>query len=149
MKYWIAFINFMFCWIVDPIVKGLISIYLFFKALWMPIYIQEHPTMCKVVDWLNGKKTYIVSIAGIIGLIIGFHEKAINLGQIITTLPLLITAITIRHGIGRGIWTDPNTDNPEPMPLPPPSPPLPYPYPIPVPIPCDAGISSSSSSSCQ
>jgi hypothetical protein len=104
MKYWIAFINFIFN-VLCKIGDAFIAIYRFFKMLWMPFYVLEHPYACAIIDWLNGKKTYIVSTAAIIGLIWGYHHHSIDFGNLVSTLPVLVVAMTIRHGMARDAAT--------------------------------------------
>lgn len=100
MKYWIAFINFIFS-ILRELKLGLIYIYKALKALWMPIYGHIHPTAIICIDWFNGKKTYIVSIFSIIGLILAHLEGSVALSSLLSTLPCLVVAMTIRHGMAR------------------------------------------------
>jgi len=100
MKYWTSFINFIFIFI-RAIAKLMRRLWNFAKAVYCPIYLQTHPTICKVFDWVNGKKTYIVSIASIIGLLIAYLEGSVSLSSLLSTLPCLIVAVTLRHGMYR------------------------------------------------
>ena len=73
----------------------------FAYKLCFPFYKNIHPTVCKVFDWTSGKKTYIVSIAGIISLLIAYKAGTVDLANVITNLPMLVLAITFRHGMAR------------------------------------------------
>lgn len=69
--------------------------------LWMPIYNIIKNPVNKIIDFINGKKTYFVSFAGLIGMWYAYQNNEINIGQLITNAPILIAAITIRHGMAR------------------------------------------------
>lgn len=73
----------------------------FIYKLFYPFYKNIHPTACKVIDFTNGKKTYIVSLAGIFALLYAYHHGTVDLGNVVTNLPMLILAITFRHGMAR------------------------------------------------
>lgn len=85
--HYIGIVFFAVCWFL----------YKFFYPFWKNI----HPTISKVFDWTSGKKTYIVSIAGIISLLIAYEAGTVDLSNVITNLPMLVLAITFRHGMAR------------------------------------------------
>ena len=73
----------------------------FFYALLNPFYRNLHPTVCKIIDFTNGKKTYIVSILGIWTLLYSYHKHVVDLQNVVTNLPMLFLAMTFRHGMAR------------------------------------------------
>ena len=56
-------------------------------------------TVTTIQNYLQGKKTYLVAISGIIGVIILFADGQMQLIPAITRAIELILAITIRAGI--------------------------------------------------
>lgn len=107
MKYWDELIDFIF-YLLHFLKLGIVHLYKVLKALWWPIYLHVYPTACQIIDWTNGKKTYIVSGAGIIGIIMEYHRGSIALSQVIVNAPILVTAMTIRHGMARNAATATN-----------------------------------------
>ncbi len=100
MKYWVVFINFIF-WLLSYVKLVVIKVGTLLYTLYQPIYQNTHPTAVILIDWFNGKKTYIVSIFSIVGLLIAYKQGSVNLSSLLSTLPCLMVAITIRHGMAR------------------------------------------------
>jgi hypothetical protein len=104
MKYWLNFVNFVF-WLLSYVKRGIIRIARFIYALWEPVHVKIKPTAIVCIDWFNGKKTYIVSTFSILGLIVGYAQGSVNLSSLLSTLPCLVVAMTIRHGMARNAAT--------------------------------------------
>jgi hypothetical protein len=52
-----------------------------------------------IFKFFEGKKTYIVSICGIIGAIFEYYHGKIGIQDLVTNIPTLLAAMTLRHGI--------------------------------------------------
>jgi hypothetical protein len=70
-------------------------------ATFAPIHKNIKPAVIKIVDYVNGKKTYITSLVAIIGLFWSYHKGIVDLQGMLTTLPMLVLAMTFRHGMAR------------------------------------------------
>jgi hypothetical protein len=97
MKKWEKLIDFCFHYIGIVFFAVCWFIYKFFYPFWKNL----QPTISKIFDWTSGKKTYIVSIAGIISLLIAYKAGTCDLANVVTNLPMLVLAITFRHGMAR------------------------------------------------
>lgn len=73
----------------------------FLYATFKPFHKNIKPAVIKIVDYVNGKKTYITSLLAIIGLLWSYQRGIVDLQNMLTTLPMLVLAMTFRHGMAR------------------------------------------------
>lgn len=97
MDKWEKVVDFVFHYIGIVVLGGAWFIY----KLFYPFYKNIHPTACKVIDWTNGKKTYIVALLGILTLLWSYHKHVVDLQNVVMNLPMLVLAMTFRHGMAR------------------------------------------------
>jgi len=62
-------------------------------------YILRRIFTMKILEWLKGKKTYLVAISTIIGAIASYASGTIEVGEMIKIIVAAIMAMTIRAGI--------------------------------------------------
>ena len=55
-----------------------------------------------MIEWLKGKKTYLVCVAGILAAVIGYLNGEISMAQAIEAIFIAIGGITLRAGVKNG-----------------------------------------------
>lgn len=53
----------------------------------------------KILEWLKGKKTYVVAISAIVAAVASYASGTIEVGEMIKLIVAAIMAMTIRAGI--------------------------------------------------
>lgn len=100
LEHWTKFVDFIF-WLLSYVKCVVVKLYRFVMALWAPIHVKVKPDATKLIDWFNGRKTYVVSLFSIVALCLGYWEGSVTLSSLLSTLPCLVVAMTIRHGMAR------------------------------------------------
>lgn len=69
------------------------------KKAFLVFVVKRSLPMTKIRKWLDGKKTYLISIAGILTTLVAYASGNIELGDALEKIFPLLLAITIRVGI--------------------------------------------------